>query len=295
MPAARRCWPSTSPPASTASPARPAGGVAAGRPHRHLRRPQARPAARRRAPSLAGEVEVADIGLDVSGAARPPGRGRRRGRAGCPPRPVDAHKWQAAVWVVAGSPGMTGAAHLRRPGGASGPAPATCGCPRPGVDDDPRRPTEAVGTAAAGRRLGPGRARRRSTAFGPWSSGPGLGAGDGDADRDRARASPTRRCRSWSTATASPPWAPTPAPVAARPRASDGPHPARRRVRPPGRATARRRPARGGPRPGRATGARRPAEGPDHRGGRARRSGAASRPPATPGWPPPAPATCSPA
>jgi NAD(P)H-hydrate epimerase len=60
---------------------------------------------------LAGRVEVADIGLDVS-----------RARVWLiedadvsvllAPRPRDAHKWQSAVAVVAGSPGMTGAAGL---------------------------------------------------------------------------------------------------------------------------------------------------------------------------------------
>src|SRR5690606_41298156 len=58
-------------------------------------------------PELAGQVEVADIGLDTSSA-----------RAGLvtdadvvahlPQRAPDAHKWQAAAWVVAGSPGMSG-------------------------------------------------------------------------------------------------------------------------------------------------------------------------------------------
>jgi len=59
---------------------------------------------------LTGSLEVADIGLrcpstsnlveadDVAGWWRPRG--------------ADAHKWRAAVRVVAGSPGMTGAAHL---------------------------------------------------------------------------------------------------------------------------------------------------------------------------------------
>lgn len=59
----------------------------------------------------AGEVTAADIGLDVSSATAAlvepsdvP--------AWLPARPVHAHKWQAALYVVAGSPGMTGAAHL---------------------------------------------------------------------------------------------------------------------------------------------------------------------------------------
>jgi len=62
-------------------------------------------------PELSGWVTVADIGLtippdcwgliddgDVS--------------TGWPRRAVDAHKWRAAVWVVGGSPGMTGAPRL---------------------------------------------------------------------------------------------------------------------------------------------------------------------------------------
>jgi ADP-dependent NAD(P)H-hydrate dehydratase / NAD(P)H-hydrate epimerase len=61
--------------------------------------------------NLAGDVEVVDIGLDT-----------RRARANLVeaedvaawwrPRPPTAHKWSRAVRVVAGSPGMTGAAHL---------------------------------------------------------------------------------------------------------------------------------------------------------------------------------------
>lgn len=61
--------------------------------------------------AAAGRVVVADIGLDVSGVA-----GHQVESADIaawlPPRPVEAHKWQSAVWVIAGSPGMTGAAHL---------------------------------------------------------------------------------------------------------------------------------------------------------------------------------------
>lgn len=61
--------------------------------------------------TLAGQVEVADIGLDVS-----------RARAGVvedddvvswlPRRAPETHKWKAALLLVAGSPGMTGAAGL---------------------------------------------------------------------------------------------------------------------------------------------------------------------------------------
>jgi NAD(P)H-hydrate epimerase len=94
---------------------------------------------------LAGEVVLADIGLDVSGA--------RTGvveaddvAAWLPPRPADSHKWRAAVFLVAGSPGMTGAAHLA----ARAAQRAGAGMVRvasPGLDVDPGLPTEAVGIA----------------------------------------------------------------------------------------------------------------------------------------------------
>lgn len=60
---------------------------------------------------LAGAVEVADIGLDTSGA-----RAHRVTDDDLPTwlpgRAVDAHKWHHAVAVIGGSPGMTGAAAL---------------------------------------------------------------------------------------------------------------------------------------------------------------------------------------
>lgn len=62
-------------------------------------------------PLLAGAVEVADIGLDVSGAtASLIEDGDVFGRV--PRRPRETHKYASAVLVVAGSPGMEGAAQL---------------------------------------------------------------------------------------------------------------------------------------------------------------------------------------
>lgn len=94
-------------------------------------------------PELAGEVEVVDIGLDVSSA-----RTRLVDDADVwawlPSPRRDTHKWKAAVWLVAGSPGMTGAAHLA----ARAAQRAGAGYVRlssPGIDDDPQRPTEVVG------------------------------------------------------------------------------------------------------------------------------------------------------
>ena len=94
---------------------------------------------------LAGEVVVADIGLDVGD----PAAGVVEGddvRAWVQARAADAHKWRAGVLVVAGSPGMTGAAHLAvRAAQRAGSGMVRLGSP--GLDDDPGRPTEATGLA----------------------------------------------------------------------------------------------------------------------------------------------------
>src|SRR5207253_2165567 len=59
----------------------------------------------------AGEIVVADIGLDTS-SARAHLVTDDDVIAWLPERPADAHKYHSAVWVIAGSPGMTGAAGL---------------------------------------------------------------------------------------------------------------------------------------------------------------------------------------
>ncbi len=62
-------------------------------------------------PDVCGRLVVADIGLDVSGAVM--GVVEHADLASSvPARKRDAHKWQSAVRIVAGSPGMTGAAAL---------------------------------------------------------------------------------------------------------------------------------------------------------------------------------------
>jgi NAD(P)H-hydrate epimerase len=59
----------------------------------------------------AGVIEVVDIGLDVSGTRT--WLVERSDVAGwIPQRERETHKWKSAVWVVAGSPGMTGASEL---------------------------------------------------------------------------------------------------------------------------------------------------------------------------------------
>jgi ADP-dependent NAD(P)H-hydrate dehydratase / NAD(P)H-hydrate epimerase len=97
--------------------------------------------------TLAGEIVVADIGL---AAASDAGVVEASDVAGwLPARPSESHKWKAAVLVIAGSPGMTGAAHLSAAGAQrSGAGMVRTGSP--GLSDDPLRPTEAVGLALAG-------------------------------------------------------------------------------------------------------------------------------------------------
>lgn len=93
--------------------------------------------------SLAGTIVVADIGLDIGD----PFAGVVEAadvHAWLPPRPATSHKWRSSVLVVAGSRGMTGAAHLA----AAAAQRAGAGMVRlasPGVADDPGRPLEAVG------------------------------------------------------------------------------------------------------------------------------------------------------
>jgi len=136
-------------------------------------------------PALAGEVVVADIGLDVS-AARAHLIEPSDVASWLPTRARDTHKWHDAVWLVAGSPGMTGAAHLA----ARSAQRAGAGYVRlssPGIADDPFRPTEAVGWELP--------ADRWSTAvlanlerFGALAVGPGLGTGAASAESVRSLA-----------------------------------------------------------------------------------------------------------
>jgi ADP-dependent NAD(P)H-hydrate dehydratase / NAD(P)H-hydrate epimerase len=60
---------------------------------------------------LVGELTVSDIGLDVSTASAALVE-RDDVAAWVPKRRPEAHKWQSACWVIAGSPSMTGAAHM---------------------------------------------------------------------------------------------------------------------------------------------------------------------------------------
>src|SRR5207248_8726542 len=89
----------------------------------------------------AGVVDVVDIGLDVSGARV---HVVEDGDVALPPRPRHAHKWQSAVCVVGGSPGMTGASSLAARGAMRSGAGYVLLC-TPGGGGT--APTEAVAVA----------------------------------------------------------------------------------------------------------------------------------------------------
>lgn len=164
---------------------------------------------------LAGVVEVIDIGLSTPTLAHLVEA--EDAAAWLPRRGADAHKWRAAVALVAGSPGMLGAAHLA----ARAAQRAGAGMVRlstPGVPFDPVQPTEVVGVPVAaeafapevladlGRQhalvVGPGLGRRDGTlaavrelvAAAPIPlllDGDGLAAFAGSPELLRARSAPT--------------------------------------------------------------------------------------------------------
>ncbi|MCQ3809425.1 MAG: NAD(P)H-hydrate dehydratase [Acidimicrobiia bacterium] len=90
-----------------------------------------------------GQVTVASIGLDIS-AARTHMVTADDVSSWLPVRPAEAHKWQTACWVIAGSPGMTGAAHLAATAAMRGGS-GYVRLSTPGLTHDPVAPTEAVG------------------------------------------------------------------------------------------------------------------------------------------------------
>ena len=93
---------------------------------------------------LAGDIVVADIGLDCSSATIDVVEASDV-REWLPIRPADAHKWRTAMWVVAGSPGMTGAAALVC-GGAQRSGAGYVRLSSPGATRAAEAPTEVVRT-----------------------------------------------------------------------------------------------------------------------------------------------------
>ena len=135
----------------------------------------------------AGQVSVADIGLDTSVATAHLVE-KADLQAWMPARPRAAHKWQAAAWVVAGSPGMSGAAHLAaraaQRGGAGYVRLSTPGGRVEGA------PIEAVTTELPAddwaREVAEGSER-----FSALAVGPGLGTAVGVAEQVRLLVSAT--------------------------------------------------------------------------------------------------------
>ena len=93
-------------------------------------------------PSFCGSVSVADIGLAVDRMATAHLVEPSDVVAWVPDRRVDDHKWRHAVWCVAGSPGMSGAAFLCASAALRGGA-GYVRLSTPG-DPDPRAPIESV-------------------------------------------------------------------------------------------------------------------------------------------------------
>jgi len=122
-----------------------------------------------------GDVTVVDIGLDVS-SARSHVVEASDVAAWVPARAVDSHKWRAAVWIIAGSPGMSGAAHLS----SRAAQRAGAGMVRlssPGLGADPAAPTEVVGRPLPPARWS-GDVLGDSDRFHAIVVGPGLGRAD---------------------------------------------------------------------------------------------------------------------
>ncbi|MDQ2678427.1 MAG: hypothetical protein M3Y51_06745, partial [Actinomycetota bacterium] len=124
-------------------------------------------------PRYAGEVIVADIGLD-------PGTPRialvedADVVAWVPHRSVDDHKWRHAVWLVAGSPGMRGAAWLSAAAAMRGGA-GYLRCSSP--DGRPECPIEAVAVELSAESWAE-QVVDGAERFACVAIGPGLGRGD---------------------------------------------------------------------------------------------------------------------
>ncbi|MCY3576959.1 MAG: NAD(P)H-hydrate dehydratase [bacterium] len=125
-----------------------------------------------------GQVAVASIGLDVS-STRTHLVTADDVSSWLPVRPAEAHKWQTACWVIAGSPGMTGAAHLAATaalrGGSGYVRLSTPGLDALGVLADGTAPTEAVGHPLPADNWADAIGADEQSRFQAMAVGPGLG------------------------------------------------------------------------------------------------------------------------
>ena len=196
---------------------------------------------------------MADIGLDVVRRPRPPGGRRRRRRPGCPPTAVDTHKWKSAVWVVGGTPGLDGAAraHLA---GRHARRRRLRALEQPGRGADPVRSPPRWWAPPSRRRRGPTTCSATSTGSARSSSAPGSAStraiGEPLLRRGRRSTDPRggRRRRPHRSSAGCGVGGAAGRPTVLTPH--DGEYAA------PRRPSARRRPARRGPRAGRRAPAR---------------------------------------
>lgn len=147
-------------------------------------------------PAHAGAVRLAGIGLDALAASVACAWlvGDSDVAAALPGRPAAGHKWQTALGVVAGSPGMTGAPWLvSRAAMRAGAGYVRLGMPGVGLAAWPLPPGEAVGFAlpeVGWEEVAPGAvARCRAVVVGP-----GLGPHAGGRGRRSAVAAFLRAC-----------------------------------------------------------------------------------------------------
>lgn len=123
-----------------------------------------------------GVVEVIDLGLDVS-QARAHLVEAADVASWLPTRPSAAHKWQSACWVIAGSPGMTGAATMAAAAAARGGA-GYVRLSSPGVVAEAGLEVVSTELSAGGWAQQLDDVDR----FGAMVLGPGLGRGPGTTD-----------------------------------------------------------------------------------------------------------------
>ena len=129
---------------------------------------------------LSGEIDVVDIGLDVSSATQ------HLVDAGdvaawWPQRAFDAHKWKGAVRVIAGSPGMLGAGRLCAEAAARSGAGLVM-LSSPGIDPDAR--SEIIQRRISASDFH-GEVFSDLDRFGALVIGPGLGREEGAVDSAR--------------------------------------------------------------------------------------------------------------
>lgn len=129
-------------------------------------------------PDHCGHVEVADIGLDVSSASIHLVTDADV-VAWVPERAPDDHKWRHAVWLIAGSPDMPGAARLAAMAALRGGA-GYLRLSSPGVVA-PRAPIEAVSHPVAAEGWSE-QVLADAARFGALAIGPGLGRAAATAD-----------------------------------------------------------------------------------------------------------------